>query len=466
MKITIGKNYIFCGDNLEWLKQIPDNSIDLCYIDPPFFSNRNYEVIWGNGYELRSFGDRFAGGISHYIDWMKPRIELVHQKLKKDGSLFLHCDWHAVHRLRCMLDDIFDEKNFRNEIIWHYEFRLMDSERQLNRKHDNILFYAKSDETKINMPKTPWTREEIIACRKQKIHTDSNGKEWVWMPGGKGNSKNKKKYLSEIIEEGKASSDVWPMLPLTSSSKERLGYPTQKPEALVRKVIEMASSPGATVLDCFVGGGTTAKVAADLKRNFIVGDVSPVATRITAERISFDCPGTKFELKNLPRTTDGFKKVGGHKFAEMVCELMGWELNPRKSGDGGVDGWDAEGYPLQIKNQAKPTSRDDVQKFVGALASEKKKRGVFVAWEFSKPAMEYIANVKQSEKIEIIPKKCDEIFGGLLIPEKKQQEIEKLYSDKRPKAWKANSKQIDAVLDEAIEAKGRARKGRRKEARG
>lgn len=434
MRLDTTKNHLVCGDNLEWLKELPDESIDLCYIDPPFFSNRNYEVIWGNGYELRSFGDRFSGGISHYIEWMRPRIELIHAKLKMTGSIFLHCDWHAVHRLRCLLEEIFGEKNFRNEIIWHYEFRLMDSEIQLNRKHDNILFFAKSNQMRISMPKTTWTREEIIACRKQKIYKDEQGKEWVWMPGGKGNSKNKTKYLDEIIAEGKASSDVWTMLPLTSSSKERLGYPTQKPEELISKIIEMASQPGQVILDCFCGGGTVAKVAADSNRKFIVGDVSPIAIRISAERLKLDCPGTSFEINNLPRTVNGFRKINGHEFAKMVCDLMGWKVNPKKADDGGVDGWDAQCDPIQIKNHNTATGRDDIQKFYGALASEKKGRGTFVAWEFSKKAIEYIAKVKHNYKIQIVPMKCKEILNGLLIEEAKQLELDQLYEERRPQS--------------------------------
>jgi len=118
VKIDINKNHVICGDNEQWLKDLPDESIDLCYIDPPFFSERNYEVIWGNGYELRAFGDRFSGGISHYIEWMRPKIELIHKKLKKNGSIFLHCDYHASHRLRCLLEDSFGEDGFVNEIYW------------------------------------------------------------------------------------------------------------------------------------------------------------------------------------------------------------------------------------------------------------------------------------------------------------------------------------------------------------
>jgi hypothetical protein len=102
---------------LEWLNWIPDESVQTCYIDPPFFSNANYEKIWGNGWEVASFKDRFAGGIEHYIAWIKERIILIHKKLKKTGVIFLHCDWHASHRLRVLLDEVFGEENFVNEIV-------------------------------------------------------------------------------------------------------------------------------------------------------------------------------------------------------------------------------------------------------------------------------------------------------------------------------------------------------------
>src|SRR4051812_39572983 len=150
MKIDTSKNHIVCGDNLEWLKDLPDESVDLCYIDPPFFSNRNYEVIWGNGYELRSFGDRFSGGISHYTEWMRPRVELIHEKLKNTGSIFLHCDWHASHRLRCLLDDIFGEEAFVNEIIWQRKQGCGPVRGRYSNNHDTILMYAKGKKFTFN----------------------------------------------------------------------------------------------------------------------------------------------------------------------------------------------------------------------------------------------------------------------------------------------------------------------------
>src|SRR5579859_7029763 len=109
---------IFCADNLDRLPEIPDECIDLIYLDPPFFSNRVYEVIWGDEAEVRSFEDRWEGGIQHYIAWMEDRVRELHRVLRENGSLYLHCDPTASHYIKIMLDSIFGIRNFRNEIVW------------------------------------------------------------------------------------------------------------------------------------------------------------------------------------------------------------------------------------------------------------------------------------------------------------------------------------------------------------
>ena len=140
-------NKIIQGDNLEILKNIPDESVDLIYIDPPFFSNRNYEVIWGNGAELRAFGDRWKGGIEHYVGWMVERLKELHRVLKPTGSIFIHLDWHAVHHIRVEMDKntLFGEKNFISEIIWNYGTPSggRTGGKKPVKAHDTILVYAK-----------------------------------------------------------------------------------------------------------------------------------------------------------------------------------------------------------------------------------------------------------------------------------------------------------------------------------
>lgn len=432
MKINAKKNTVVCGNNIEWLSWIDDESIDVCYIDPPFFSNRNYEVVWGNGAELRSFNDRFEGGIGHYIEWMRERVSLIHKKLKPSGSIFLHCDWHASHRLRVMLDEIFGEDNFRNEIIWQYSGWNKHLSTKFESRHDSIFFYAKSNKKGVQKFKgwsMPWnSKEEYVKTRKQKVNTDNDGREYVLSDGGNGS--RVKRYLDEAMMSGKPIDDVWNIDKLNNSDKEKIGYPTQKPEKLISRIIESCTDEDDLVLDCFAGGGTTAKVCADLKRKFIVGDVSPVACRVMAERIITKCSKTKFEIKNLPTTEEEFRNMDGHEFAKMFCEIMGWEVNSRQTGDKGIDGWDGKGTPVQVKNQKNKSGRPDVQKFLGALMSERSKEGKFVSWGFSTDAMEYIATIKRDHGIVIEPIKCADRLGSLILSPEKQLELQVLYEQK------------------------------------
>jgi DNA modification methylase len=131
-------NQLILGDCLEVLKTLASDSVDLIYLDPPFFSNRNYEVIWGDKGEVRSFEDRWSGGVDHYIAWLKERVVEMHRVLKPTGSIFLHCDWHANAYIRVfILDKIFGEENLRNEIIW----------KRANAKGLSFTHYAQNHDT-------------------------------------------------------------------------------------------------------------------------------------------------------------------------------------------------------------------------------------------------------------------------------------------------------------------------------
>lgn len=135
-------NAIYCGDCKNILAQFTEGTIDLIYVDPPFFSNRQYEVLWGDGYELRAFEDRWKGGVENYIAWMEGKIRECHRVLKDTGSMYLHCDWHANAHLRILMDEIFGENNFRNEIIWCYGGGGIPK-KDFPRKHDTIFRYVK-----------------------------------------------------------------------------------------------------------------------------------------------------------------------------------------------------------------------------------------------------------------------------------------------------------------------------------
>jgi len=144
-------NQLILGDNLEILKTLEPDSIDLIYLDPPFFSNRNYEVIWGDAGEVRSFQDRWSGGIDHYIGWLKERVVEMHRVLKPTGSIFLHCDWHANAYIRVeILDRIFGMHNFKNEILWVRSNPKSLASKIFPNTTDSIFWYTKSDKFVFN----------------------------------------------------------------------------------------------------------------------------------------------------------------------------------------------------------------------------------------------------------------------------------------------------------------------------
>jgi DNA modification methylase len=320
-------NKLIWGDNklvLSSLKNGPlrkaiedAGGLKLIYIDPPFDVGADFSVNIEVGEETLTkepsvieelaYRDTWGKGTDSYLAMMYERLKIMRDLLSEDGSIYVHCDWRVNSHVRLALDEVFGEDNFRNELIWHYKFRMMPSSRIYNRKHDTILFYAKSDATTIDMPTEEWTKEDILARRKQAIYQDDDGREWIWMPGGKGHSKNKKMYLDEIIERGKAVDDVWPLQIISSSAIERVGYATQKPEALLERIISASSSEGDLVADFFCGSGTTLAVAEKLGRKWIGCDLGRFAIHTTRKRLigvqrelkAANKPYRSFEILNL-----------------------------------------------------------------------------------------------------------------------------------------------------------------------
>ena len=266
-------NKLILGDNLVILKEMEDESVDLIYLDPPFFSNRNYEIIWGDEGEVRSFQDRWAGGIEHYIAWLKERVIEMHRILKPTGSIFLHCDWHANAYIRVdILDRVFGQNNFRNEIIWHYR-RWTGKSNNFQRLHDSIFFYSKTSDYKFNILYTDYTEGSTDRKKGGVLNRFKKGEEPVFVSN------------KELDEKGVRENDVWQIPFVAPSAKERIGYPTQKPEVLLQRIIECTSNEGDIVLDPFVGGGTTIAVADKLRRNWIGIDQSVAAVKVSDLRL-------------------------------------------------------------------------------------------------------------------------------------------------------------------------------------
>src|SRR2546425_424028 len=184
---------IYRDDNLHRLAMMPKESVDLVYLDPPFFSNKRYEVIWGDEAEVRSFSDRWAGGMEVYIDWMRQRVVELHRVLNSTGSIYLHCDPHASHYLKVMMDEVFGPERFRSEIVWKRSSAHSDTKqgrRLYGHIHDVLLFYTKSDSWTWNPIFTPYDPAYTDAFYK---HVDADGRRYrlsdITGPGGaaKGN---------------------------------------------------------------------------------------------------------------------------------------------------------------------------------------------------------------------------------------------------------------------------------------
>lgn len=350
---------IYCGDNLNILRKFPDKCVDLIYADPPFFSNRNYEVIWNDGAEKRSFEDRWQGGIEHYTKWMRDRLMECHRVLKDTGSMYLHCDWHANAHLRIIMDDIFGINNFRNEIVWHY-ISAPEAKYFYGRKHDNIYFYSKSKDITFNIVRVP--------------HSENTKAERIYMHGDK-------KYICKTNPKGKALDDVWDIPIISASADERLGYPTQKPETLLKRIIEASSNKYDLVLDPFCGCGTTISVAQQLSRQWIGIDVSPTACRLMVDRLNK--LGIIAKTDDMPENIEYLKNIEPFEFQNWVIRKITGKLSNKKVGDMGIDGYDFLNKPIQVK-QSLSIGRNIVDNFETAIKRAGFKEGTIYAFSFGK----------------------------------------------------------------------------------
>ena len=388
------ENIIYCGDNLIWLKKFPDKCIDLIYIDPPFFSNRHYEVIFNDGEEIRSFEDRWKGGINHYIQWMRDRVFEIHRVLKDTGSFYLHCDWHASHYLKVMCDDIFGYKNFRNEIVWCYKEREL-SKKQWNKKHDVILFYSKTEKFNFNWKEVIEPYSEVT-IKKFKYIDENRRRYRLRYKDGRSDppAETEETYRQYLDKGGVPPRDWWVIPIINQAARERFGYPTQKPETLLEKIIKASSNKDNLVLDPFCGCGTTIAVAQKLQRKWIGIDVSPSACKLMKNRVE-KVGARGIEIIGLPVSIDQLKKLPHFEFQNWCVGALGGTVNPKKVGDMGIDGFTfMNRYPIQVK-QSEHVGRNIVDNFETAMQRVKQDMGYIIAFSFGKGAYEEVAEAKQ-----------------------------------------------------------------------
>ncbi len=279
------RNRIYWGDNLQVMSHLLKEfrgKVNLIYIDPPFDSKADYKKkiqLRGqsitndqNAFEEKQYTDIWTN--DEYLQFMYERLVLMRELLAADGSIYVHCDWHKNHQMRCLLDEVFGEGKFINEIIWWYYDKMPTGGTSLDKQHDTLLQYRKGGSFTANavfeLRENPKRKREL----RQKV----DGK-MIRLRDEEG------KQLWSEDDPYKKVSDVWKMTLTNSMSSERQGYPTQKPESLLERIIEASSNSGDIVFDCFMGSGTTQAAAMKLGRKFIGADINLGAVQITTKRL-------------------------------------------------------------------------------------------------------------------------------------------------------------------------------------
>lgn len=360
------ENTLYYGDNLDILRRyIKDETIDLVYLDPPFKSNQDYNVLFAeqNGSrsaaQIKAFEDTWrwdttaaevyqkvveqGGKVSDalqafrkflgdsdmlaYLSMMAPRLAELRRALKKTGSIYLHCDPTASHYLKLLLDAVFGAKHFVNEIVWRYAWGV-HTDKRWNRKHDVILFYSKSSTWYFDAYSVMDKREDEVLRRL------ATGVESATMAADRGKTSDKTLKLPN---------DVWSIPTINAMAQERLGYPTQKPEALLGRIILASSKEGDLILDPFCGCGTAIAVAERLKRQWIGIDITHLAIGLIRHRLQ-DAFGNaiQYEVVGEPVSLPDAEELARndpYQFQWWALGLVGARpVEQKKGADKGIDG--------------------------------------------------------------------------------------------------------------------------------
>ena len=350
-------NKIHCGDNLTILKSFEENTIDLIYMDPPFFTQQTQKLSSKEG-KIFEFTDTWKN-MNEYISYISDRLVECKRVLKNTGSIFVHCDRNASHYLKVALDNVFGWDNFQSEIVWSYK-RWSNSKKGLLNNHQIILFYSKSKEFKFNTIYTDYSETTNIDQILQDRIRDTNGK-----------SKYKTDENGDIVmgqaKKGVPLSDVWEIPYLNPKAKERVGYPTQKPIILLEQIIKLVTEENDIVLDPFVGSGTTAVASKLLNRNYIGIDISEGAVELSNER-----------LQNTVKTESILLKKGKKAYQNLSDDVMDFiksiDAVPVQR-NSGIDGFlkeHIEGGSVSIRVQRDEETLDEaIAKLTKASKSKK-----------------------------------------------------------------------------------------------
>ncbi len=455
-------NKLFYGDNLEVLrKYIKDETVDLCYIDPPFNSKRNYNQIYNNiGKEdtaqsqafldtwtwddyanlgLREIQENYLGhfttqsidlingltkvlgkgSLLAYLVNMTLRIAEIYRVLKSTGSFYLHCDPTASHYLKLIIDGIFCSQggNFQNEIIWSYK-KWAVAEKSFSRNHDIILFYSKNEKKSLfNVLLQERAASTLKRFGNKKIVS--------------GHNENGKRVPSQTTDEdskGVKMSDVWEIPIIAPSSKERLGYPTQKPEALLERIIKASSNENDLILDAFCGCGTSIAVAQRLNRKWIGIDITYQSISLILKRLE-DSFGKEIldiiELNGIPKDINSAIALANKKDDRTRKEFEKWAvltysnnravINNKKGKDQGIDGIayfqgdndEPEKIILQVKSGK--VKSGDIRDLQGTLTLQNGEIGIFITLQEPTKDMIQTAKMAGIYQSKFMAQPCDKI---------------------------------------------------------
>lgn len=448
--VSLNQNVLYRSDCKEALKRLIDKGIrvDLIYLDPPFNSNRIYNLIYRNKGKtaqqkafsdmwtyssqteqmLLQFKDTLEGSrdISElvknflrtwieslqnmsskdqkmlaYLIYMAERLLWMKKILKDTGSIYYHCDPTASHYIKIIMDGIFGYENLRNEIVWAYHGPGSPGQKQFSRKHDIIFWYSQGLQWCFNSDniRVPYKDPKQTLRR-------------IYSTSGSFTEEEAKEYR----ERGKIPEDWWEIRIAPRSKREYLGYPTQKPLALLDRIIRASSKKGDLVLDPFCGCGTTLEASAKLNRKWLGIDISPTAVEIIKDRLSDRCPGQKYiELDGSPESRIAYDRLDPFQKQDFLIRKIGGFPNPKKSGDQGVDGeltmhlgtdeknqdqWGKMIFSVKTGKQSKP---EFVRELIGTMQITKSAMGGLILEADPSPRMEEAA--EKQKKLSYIFKK-------------------------------------------------------------
>ena len=458
-------NCLYFGDCLEVMREnIPSESVDLIYLDPPFNSKRLYNAFIG-GAQWVAFDDTWrwyeAVGDFHevaqqpsyaglmeglrlmlgegpqlaYLSYMANRLLECCRVLKPTGSIYLHCDPTMSHYLKAVMDGIFGRTNFRNEIVWKRSTAVKGNFGQGSRFYapntDTILYYSKSDTWMFNQQFMPYSKDYIDKAYRHVEPETGRHFQLVSMTGPGGAAKGNPSYevmgvtrywryskerMQDLIERGLvvqtkpnavprrkyyldeglgvAVQSLWDDIPnVQASSNENTNYPTQKPLALLERILLSSSNAGDVLLDPFCGCGTAIHAAQNLGRRWIGIDICVNACKVIEQRIKghFDSLWSEIEFRGLPKTRDDARFMAGSdpfRFERWAASLVdGMEANKKQQGDKGIDGWGRipirKGQFVDMVSQVKGghTNPGHVQAFNGARQQAGADLGIFTCFE-------------------------------------------------------------------------------------